>query len=69
MQAPRYLNTRLLRIGALDPVAAQQLAQRISAVPGVAETVVIAEDGVAYLKVDTRVLDEDALNIAVTASA
>lgn len=69
MRAPRYLNTRLLRIGALDSVAAQQLAQRITAVPGVAEAVVIVEDEVVYLKVDTQVLDEDALNAAVAAGA
>jgi len=67
MKAPRYLNTRLLRIGVLDPPAAQQLAQRISAVPGVAEVVVIAEDEVAYLKVDPQLLDDAVLNAAVAA--
>ncbi len=61
MEAPRYLSTRLLRVGELDPVAAQQLAQRMTAVPGVAEVVVIAEDQVAYLKVDPDSLDEPAL--------
>jgi len=65
MEPPRYLTTRLLRVGGLDPVAAQQLAQRIAAVPGVAEAVVIAEDEVAYLKVDPRLLDEDELSAVV----
>ncbi len=65
MEAPRYLNTRLLRVGTLDPVAAQQLAQRITSVPGVAEAVVIAEDEVAYLKVDPDALDEAALESVV----
>ncbi len=68
METPAYLNTRLLRIGVLDPAAAQLLAQQITAVPGVAEAVVIAEDGVAYLKVDPRLLDEDALEAVVGAA-
>jgi MFS family permease len=61
MQSPRYLGTRLLRIGKLDAVAAERLARQISAVRGVAEAVVICEDEVAYLKVDQQDLDEDAL--------
>lgn len=65
MESPRYLTTRMLRVGGLDPSAAQQLAQRITAVPGVAEAVVIAEDEVAYLKVDPRLLDEDELSAVV----
>jgi MFS family permease len=61
MKNPRYLGTRLLRIGPQDPGSAQQLAQRITAVRGVAEAVVIPEDEVAYLKIDQHALDEDAL--------
>lgn len=62
MKAPRYLNSRLLRVAVGDSEAARRLAQRITAVPGVAEAVVIAEDGVAYLKVDPQALDEAALS-------
>ncbi len=65
MESPRYLNTRMLRVGGLDASAAQQLAQRMIAVQGVAEAVVIAEDGVAYLKVDPGLLDEDELTALV----
>ena len=61
MRRPRYLSSYLLRVGALDDGAAQRLAARLTQVRGVAEAVVIAEDGVAYLKVDQRALDEDAL--------
>ncbi len=67
MKAPRYLNTRLLRTGPLEPQAAQQLARRLSGVPGVAEVVVIAADEVAYLKVDPRQIDEVMLNAAAEA--
>lgn len=65
MQRPHYLGTRLLRIGPQDPANAQELAQRISAVRGVAEAVVIPEDAVAYLKIDQDSLDEDALRAFV----
>ncbi len=61
MKNPRYLSTRLLRVGSLDPLAARKLAQQITAVRGVAEVVVIGEDEVAYLKIDQHALDESAL--------
>jgi len=61
MRQPRYLSTRLLRVGAVDVSAASVLAARIAAVAGVAEAVVVPEDGVAYLKVDPGALDEQAL--------
>lgn len=62
MKNPRYLGTRLLRIGEHDAQSAQTLAQRITAVRGVAEAVVIPEDGIAYLKIDQHALDEEALS-------
>jgi MFS family permease len=61
MRNPRYLGTRLLRVGPQDHSSAQQLALRITAVRGVAEVVVIPEDEVAYLKIDQHALDEEAL--------
>jgi hypothetical protein len=62
MRNPRYLSTRVLRVGKLDEEAARRLGQRIAAVRGVAEAVVIAADEVAYLKYDQHALDEEALN-------
>lgn len=61
MKNPRYLATRLLRVGEMDAASARRLSQKITAVQGVAEAVVIGSDGVAYLKVDQHALDEDAL--------
>ncbi len=61
MKSPRYLGTRVLRIGPQDPAGAHRLAAQITAVRGVAEAVVIAEDEVAYLKIDQQTLDEAAL--------
>lgn len=63
MRQPRYLSTRLLRVGAVDVGSAAALAARIAQVAGVAEAVVVPEDGVAYLKVDPHALDEQALRL------
>jgi len=55
MKPPSYLTTRLIRIG--GRVDAEQLAARLRQVPGVAEAVVIPEEELAYLKVDSKVFD------------
>lgn len=68
MRAPRHLSSQLIKVGTLSREEANRLAARLSEVPGVAEAVVIVEDGVAYLKVDKRTLDERALR-AVAARA
>ena len=57
MAQPSYLTTRLLPIvgdGKGDP---ETLAARLRQVPGVAEAVVIADENLAYLKVDSRSFD------------
>jgi MFS family permease len=61
MRKPRYLSSQLLNVGSLDETTADQLADKLSRVAGVTEVTVIAEDGVAYLKVDKQELDQDAL--------
>jgi MFS family permease len=61
MANPRYLSSQLLRVGQLNETEAALLAERLLAVPGVAEAAVVAEDGIAYLKVDKTTLDAVAL--------
>lgn len=61
MRHPPYLSSRMLQVGELDEKAARQLVIRLTAIRGVAEAVVIPEDGIAYLKVDNKALDKDAL--------
>lgn len=61
MRSPRYLSSHLLQVGIVDPQRARLLAQRFTQVRGVAEAVVIGEEGIAYLKVDKHALDEPAL--------
>jgi MFS family permease len=57
MKQPSYLTSRLIRISegrSFDPAA---LAAGLRRVPGVAEAVVISEERLAYLKVDSRTYD------------
>ena len=61
MRKPQYLSSQLLNVGLLDEAAANELALKLSRITGVAEATVIAEDGVAYLKVDKHQLDQEAL--------
>jgi MFS family permease len=62
MRSPRYLSSYVLRVGPVDGAAqARELSNELTAVQGVAEAVVLVEDGVAYLKVDSKALDEEAL--------
>lgn len=62
MREPRYLAVEMLRVGALDAGRAAALEQRLLAIGGVAEANVNVDDGIAYLKVDSRVVDRDALS-------
>jgi predicted MFS family arabinose efflux permease len=55
MRQPSYLTTRLVAIG--EGADADTLAARLRQVPGVAEAVVIAEEKLAYLKVDSKSFD------------
>ena len=61
MRKPRYYGSYLLKVGEKSRNDAQQLATELTRVQGVMEATVIAEDGVAYLKVEREYLDEDAL--------
>jgi predicted MFS family arabinose efflux permease len=57
MAQPSYLTTRLIPIGDGKAGDADGLAARLRQVPGVAEAVVIAEEKLAYLKVDSKAFD------------
>jgi MFS family permease len=62
MKNPNFLSSYLLNVGSLDVAQAALLVQKLNDVQGVAEAVVVAEDGVAYLKIDKKMLDEPALH-------
>ena len=57
MAQPSYLTTRLLPLADGRERDAESLAAKLRQVPGVAEAVVIAEEKLAYLKVDAKAFD------------
>jgi MFS family permease len=57
MAQPSYLTTRVLPIVADRKGDPEILAARLRQLPGVAEAVVIADENLAYLKVDSRSFD------------
>lgn len=61
MKQPTYLSTQLLNVGKISEQEASHLAMQLTNIRGVAEAIVIAKDGVAYLKVDKHALDKDSL--------
>ncbi|RMG27625.1 MAG: MFS transporter [Gammaproteobacteria bacterium] len=65
MKPPRMLSSRLVSLGQAEGLDAAELARCLGEVPGVAEAVIILEEGVAYLKVEPRELDEAALEAVV----
>jgi MFS family permease len=61
MQTPRYLSNFMLHIGVLDAARQQQMILDLEKMPGVHEVTIVAEEGAAYLKIDSRVADKAAL--------
>ncbi len=61
MAPPRYLSSYSLEVGEQDPQSAAALAGELMGIDGVAEAIVIAEEGMAYLKVNLQELDRAAL--------
>ena len=62
MSDPSRKASHMIKLGLITPAQAGELVDRLSAVAGVDEAVVIEENGIAYLKVDSRILDYEALN-------
>jgi len=58
MKKPRYVSTYLLNVGKIDPHQVNQMVMTLVAVQGVAEAMVVPEEGIAYLKVELHALDE-----------
>lgn len=57
MRQPSYLSSYLINVGQMDPLSAQELQMQLREITGVGEAVVMAQEGVAYLKVDTQSVD------------
>jgi MFS family permease len=70
MQPPPAIKTRLFRVGVMAEDQAALLKGQLAAVSGVVEAVVMAEEGVAMLKVSIKGWDEaSARNLLETATA
>jgi hypothetical protein len=61
------VSSLLVNVEGIDDGQASLLGQRLLKVSGIAEAVVVAEEGVAYLKVDKGQLDRVALGAAFEA--
>ena len=61
LRQPRRLSVEQIRIGAVEGEAVETLTERLLAVPGVIEAVVVAEERTAWLRVDRRSLDRSSL--------
>jgi hypothetical protein len=57
MARPRHLATRLVRISDAQAAGGESLAAKLRQMPGVSDAVVIAEENLAYLKVDSKSFD------------
>lgn len=59
MKAPAAVRTRMYQVREMDTGRARGLSHQLAALPGVHEALVLAGEGVAYLKVDMRGFDEE----------
>ncbi len=64
MREPKLLQTHILPLRLAMGQKPQEIALKLTAVPGVAEAVVIPEEGVAYLKVDPQLFNEKAIDLS-----
>jgi MFS family permease len=61
MAPPARVSTRVVRVGVMNKLRAQHVALELREIRGIVEAVVLAEEGVAYVKYDPATLDEPAL--------
>ncbi len=69
MRTPRSLSNELRSLGDARGQDAGELTRRLLGVAGVAEVMVVPEEDVAYLKVDTKQLDRGALDAILAPGA
>ena len=65
MRAPRHLSSLLINVAGIAQAQAIDLNRLLLQMPGIAEAVVVAEEGVAYLKIDRQTLDIDELKALI----
>lgn len=66
MQTPRFLQSMMVNIPQCDSQQASQLLTKLQMIIGVEEAVILAQEGVVYLKVDKTTLNEQDLQKALS---
>ncbi|OOZ36646.1 MFS transporter [Solemya velesiana gill symbiont] len=61
MQKPSYFMSYLIKVGRMDDAQAWELQAQLREIEGVGDAAVVGEEGVAYLKVDSQVVNYEAL--------
>lgn len=62
MQAPAAVRSKMYHVQEMDAQQSRQLSGRLAALSGVREALVLADEKVAYLKVDMQGFDEEGVN-------
>ena len=62
MKAPAAVRSKMYHVNEMDTEKSQQLSQQLAALSGVREALVLADERVAYLKVDMKGFDEEGVN-------
>jgi len=62
MRPPRHLTNRIIHIDNLSAENADDIAQQLNAIEGVVETIVVAEEQVAYVKFAPELINSEALD-------
>lgn len=62
MQAPRHLSTRIIELEDVSDSTANDIARKLNAIAGVVETMIVADEKVAYVKYVPEELDATALD-------
>jgi hypothetical protein len=68
MKRPPAVRTLMFHLPELRPDEAAQLQARLAAVPGVTEATVLAQEGMASVKVDRHAFDEATLRAVLPTS-
>jgi len=62
MQAPKHLSTRIIHLHHVSNNNSNQIAEQLNNIRGVVETIIVAEEHVAYVKFSADEIDLDALD-------
>lgn len=65
MKPPRHLSTRIIHLDNITDNNAPNIAQQLNDIDGVAETIIVVEERVAYVKFSPDEIDADALDTFV----